>query len=148
MLLLWRVFTASSNNDTKQMKVDSFNETQVLAKSDGKSTSKKTLYLLVLLPYPDLTGGPQPSWSGGPDVLPAIEMAVEDINRRQDILKDYSLDLIKGDSGCNIIERATRVFVENLFYQRDKQTGRHHRASLFSLYTTHLPTSWQKMTWL
>ena len=122
VLLLWRVLTASSNNDTKELKMDISNETQVLETTNGKSSRKKTLHLLVLLPYPDLTGGPQPSWSGGPDVLPAIEMAVEDINRRQDILEDYSLDLIRGDSGCNIVERATTVFVENVFYQRDKQT--------------------------
>lgn len=97
---------------------------QVLHTDSGKSISEtetKTLYLLVLLPYPDLKGGLQPSWSGGPNVLPAIEMAVEDINRRPGILDGYTLDLIKGDGGCNIIEKTFTGLVENMFHNKDKQ---------------------------
>lgn len=89
--------------------------------NSNNETKTHSIYLLVLLPYPDLKGGLQPSWSGGPNVLPAIEMAVEDINRKTGILDDYNLDLITGDGGCNITDRATTSLVENLFYQKAKQ---------------------------
>ena len=120
--------TANSLNETENLtRTNTFNETQVQT-TDGRNSvslpnnnSYKTLYLLVLLPYPDLTGGPQPSWSGGPNVLPAIEMAVEDINRKPDVLQGYKLDLIHGDSGCNITDKAGISFVKNVFYQRGKQ---------------------------
>ena len=118
--------TATSLNETENLtRTNTFNETQVQT-IDGRSSvslpnDNKTLYLLVLLPYPDLTGGPQPSWSGGPNVLPAIEMAVEDINRKPGILQGYTLDLIHGDSGCNITDKAGISFVKNVFYQRGKQ---------------------------
>lgn len=116
---------ASSLNETTETLTgtNTFNETQVYT-TEGKtvpSNSSKTLYLLVLLPYPDLTGGPQPSWSGGPNVRPAIEMAVEDINRKPDILEGYTLDLIHGDSGCNITDKAGTSFIENVFYQKGKE---------------------------
>jgi gamma-aminobutyric acid type B receptor len=122
LLQFLSIATVSSLNETEIVtnRTNSFNKTQVQT-TEGRnsvSNSNKTLYLLVLLPYPDLTGGPQPSWSGGPNVRPAIEMAVEDINRKPDVLQGYTLDLIHGDSGCNIIDRASTSFVENVFYQR------------------------------
>lgn len=46
---------------------------------------KRDLRLLGLLP---MTGN---GWSGGGSCLPAVEMALEDINAREDILKDYIL---------------------------------------------------------
>ena len=108
--------TASSFNETETLNTS--NETQVQTTEEGKSS---ILNLLVLLPYPDLTGGPQPSWSGGPNVLPAIEMAVEDINRNPNILQDYTLNLTHGDSGCNITEKAGNTFVKNVFYPEGKE---------------------------
>ena len=119
MLLLMLVLFLSRVTDLSE--AGSLNETQVLTTDSSVTVLNKTLYLLVLLPYPDLTGGPQPSWSGGPNVLPAIEIAVEDINRKSDILEGYTLDLIQGDSGCNITEKAATSFVEKVFYQGGKQ---------------------------
>ena len=123
LLQFLSVATASSLNEseTPTTRTNSYNKTQVQQTTEGRNSvtpSNKTLYLLVLLPYPDLTGGPQPSWSGGPNVLPAIEMAVEDINRKTDVLQGYTLDLIHGDSGCNITDKASMSFVQNVFYQR------------------------------
>lgn len=114
VVLLHSRATASSLNE---LRTDILNETQV--QTTGRRNN--TLHLLVLLPFPDLTGGPQPSWSGGPNVLPAIEMAVEDINRKPDILQNYTLDLIKGDSGCNITDKTATGFVKNVFYQEGKE---------------------------
>ena len=88
---------------------------------ETKTKALKSLYLLVLLPYPDLKGGLQPSWTGGPSVLPAIEMAVEDVNRRSGILDGYSLELINGDGGCNIVAKTSTSLVENIFYLEGKE---------------------------
>ena len=120
LLFLLRA-TASSLNETQELRT---NETQVQTTDRRNSVtipSNSTLYLLVLLPYPDLTGGPSPSWSGGPNVLPAIEMAMEDINRKPNILPGYKLDLIHGNSsGCNITDKTTTSFVRGVFYQEGK----------------------------
>ena len=115
MLAVSRVTPLTGSSDN--------NSAQVLQTGSGtriNATETKTLHLLVLLPYPDLKGGLQPSWSGGPNILPAIEMAVEDINRRPDVLDGYTLDLIKGEGGCNIVERTSTGLVENLFHNKDK----------------------------
>ena len=38
------------------------------------------------------------SWAGGQGCLPAVQMALEDVNRRQDILPDYNLHMDFDDS--------------------------------------------------
>ena len=38
------------------------------------------------------------SWGGGVSCLPAVEMALEDVNNRSDILPDYNLEMRFGDS--------------------------------------------------
>lgn len=38
------------------------------------------------------------SWAGGVGCLPAVEMALEDVNNRTDILPDYKLDMQSDDS--------------------------------------------------
>ena len=79
-----------------------------------EATEVSTLYLLTLLPYPDLVGNLQPSWDVGPDIVPAIELAVELINNRTDILPHYRLELIHGDSGCQILSRTVVSFVSGV----------------------------------
>lgn len=74
-----------------------------------------TLYLLTLLPYPDLVGDLQPSWDAGPDIVPAVELAVDLVNNRTDILPDYRLKLVHDDSGCDIISRTMVSFTRGIF---------------------------------
>ena len=117
--ILWRVaplraVDSPNNNNTQVQPPSTNNRTSV-------NRTKSLLYLLVLLPYPDLNGGPQPSWSGGPNVLPAIEMAVEDINRKTGILGGYTLDFITGNSGCNVVEKTATSLVKNVFYSGERQ---------------------------
>ncbi|XP_021367272.1 gamma-aminobutyric acid type B receptor subunit 1-like [Mizuhopecten yessoensis] len=40
------------------------------------------------------------SWAGGIGCLPAIEMALEDVNKRMDILEEYHLHMQSDDSEC------------------------------------------------
>lgn len=54
-------------------------------------TGKKAVHVGALFP---MSGG----WPGGQACLPAVRMALEDINSRRDILPDYELRLIHHDS--------------------------------------------------
>ena len=74
--------------------------------SGGEPSAKTTVAFLTLLPYPDAIPSLHPSWDGGPDVLPVVELAVEMINNRTDILSEYNLVLINDDGGCDIVTKA------------------------------------------
>ena len=82
------------------------------------SKNSSALYLLSLLPYPDLVGTLQPSWSAGPNVVPAIELAVELINNETDILPDYKLEVIHEDSGCQIVSRTAVSFARGVIGEK------------------------------
>lgn len=88
--------------------------------SDSNSS---TLYLLTLFPYPDLVGDRQPSFAGGPGVVPAMQLAVDLLNNRTDILPDYQLELIHGDSGCNITSRTYVSFVRGISMNERSPVG-------------------------
>ena len=84
--------------------------------SNAMETSDKIpLYFLVMAPYPDCPPF-NPSWEGGPAVIPAAIVAKDLINQRDDILRDYRIELMIGDSGCNILTKAVNSFLHNLFY--------------------------------
>ena len=78
--------------------------------------ARLTLRLLSLLPYPDASGNPvlQPSFDEGPSLFLAAQLAVEHINNRSDILEEYRLELVQGDSGCHITAKAVTAFVEHV----------------------------------
>ena len=59
-------------------------------------SDKKDLYLMGLLP---MTGD---TWPGGGACLPPMEMAIRQINEREDILPGYRLNLIWKDTAVNI----------------------------------------------
>lgn len=50
-----------------------------------------------------MTGG----WAGGKACLPAVKMALDDINKRHDVLPDYNLEMDYKDSQV----RAQRTFL-------------------------------------
>ena len=78
----------------------------------------RRLFLLSLLPYPDDTN--TPAWNDDPSLFLAAELAVEHINNRSDVLGDYTLELIQGDSGCDISTKTANDFVEHTL-NSDKQ---------------------------
>ena len=73
--------------------------------------------ILVLLPF-DIDGSSpeQPSYTEGPILLPAAELAVEQINRRQDLLSDYSVNVTVVNSACNLEDTTLVNFVETFFH--------------------------------
>ena len=87
-----------------------------------RSSQKQPLYILSLLPYPDPVGT-QPSWTEGPTLILAEQLAVDIINNRTDILSDYTLELIQGDSGCNIGTKTAAAFIKNTLYSVQNIAG-------------------------
>lgn len=83
---------------------------------------KKPLYLLSLLPYPD-PNGTQPSWTEGPSLILAEQLAVDIINKRTDLLPDHTLSLLQGDSGCNIKTKAAVSFINQTLYSTVNVAG-------------------------
>ena len=82
---------------------------------------KPTLYILSLLPYPDPEE--QPSWTEGPTLTLAAHLAVDLINNSTDILSGYNLELVSGDSGCNISSKAHVAFLKNVLYNEQNISG-------------------------
>ena len=69
---------------------------------------KSTLYFVSFLPYSDPRPTFQSTWEDAEEIVPSGYLALEQINNRTDILKDYTIELIEKDGGCNI---ATRTVV-------------------------------------
>ena len=87
----------------------------------GDDDRRKTIYLLTLAPYPNPTASLSPSWDGGPDIVPALRLAVEHVNNRTDVLDSYNLELIYEDGGCNIASTSVASFVRGLLEREDGQ---------------------------
>ena len=72
---------------------------------DGALTAAKqlpTLSLLTMLPFPNPIPQFDPSWNEGDKILPALYLAVDQINNRTDLLPCHRLDLVVVDGGCDI----------------------------------------------
>ena len=89
---------------------------------NATNSYKTPIYFLVMAPYPDCPPF-NPSVEFGPAVVPAAFVAKELINQRDDILKDYRIDLLVYDSGCNLSSKAVNNFLEALFYSKKTIVG-------------------------
>ena len=90
--------------------------------ASSKQAGAATINLLSLLPYPD-PEGLQPSWTEGPSLILAEQLAVDLVNNRTDILPDCRVELITGDSGCNIRTKAALSFIEGALYSVHNVSG-------------------------
>ncbi len=84
----------------------------------GSKNKNRTLYIATLLPYPDPLFNP--SWSEGPQVSVALELAKEQINNQTAILPDYNIELIQGNSGCQFTTEAYEAVVSNVYSPAEK----------------------------
>ena len=75
---------------------------------------KSSLYVLALAPQPDSRYSV--GWDGGPGLIPAARLAVEQINNRTDILPDHELRLIEEDSGCFITSRTLIGYTRSVLH--------------------------------
>ena len=79
----------------------------------GKST--KELHFLVLLPFEVPRATVQPSYQDGPIILPAAQLAVQEINSREDLLAGYTVNLTVANSACNLQGETVINFVREVF---------------------------------
>ena len=83
---------------------------------------KPTLYLLALAPYPDPVF--KPAWDGGPGLIPAARLAIEQVNNRSNILSDYNLKLIERQTDCNYFDaKALIAYTEEVFHSGKNIVG-------------------------
>ena len=90
--------------------------------SNTDTSDKIPLHFLVMAPYPDCPPF-NPSWEGGPAVVPAAIVAKDLINQRDDIFRDYRIEFIVSDSGCNMSTKAVNSFLHGLFYSGRNVVG-------------------------
>jgi len=64
--------------------------------------TKRFFTLLTLLPYSSNYSFSDPSWNAGDDLQPALNLAVDQINERSDILCNFTLQLVHKRDGCDL----------------------------------------------
>lgn len=74
----------------------------ILTSAQVANGNKTVLHLLTVLSYPINHPTLQPTWVDGPDIVPAVYLAVEQINNRTDLLGDYTLEVIESNGACDI----------------------------------------------
>ena len=77
------------------------------------NASETTLYLLNVVPYPD--DRPFAGWEGGFELIPAGDLAIEQINNKSDLLPGYRLELVDIESEACGISTITTGYVN--FYR-------------------------------
>lgn len=77
--------------------------------------SREPLRLLTMLPYRNPLPVYNPSWDQGLDIVPALNLAAEQINNRTDILPCRKLELIHVDCGCDIIPTTSLGILNGLY---------------------------------
>ena len=90
------------------------------SRATEEHSRKHKLYLLSVLSYRDPVPSLNPSIVDGPDLFPATQLAVDHVNNRSDVLRDYHIELIEADGGCNVTSKAWISLVSQLFHN-DKQ---------------------------
>ena len=76
-------------------------------KSQQRSDTKTTIYFGLMLSFPDPQGRPSfaSSFDDGHDIAPAVYLAVKQVNNRTDLLKEYEVEILRLDGGCDATTR-------------------------------------------
>ena len=82
-------------------------------KSDG---DENELNILLLLSYEIKDSNEQPWYTDGPMIQPLAELAVEQINKREDLLSGYSVRLTVSNGACNLVQHTVVNFVRSFFH--------------------------------
>ena len=82
-----------------------------------------TVYILVLVPFPDDQPTLAPIYDRGHSLVPAVQLAIEHINNSSEVLPDYTLDVVVGDSGCDIESKAVISLVRNVLHSSKPIVG-------------------------
>ena len=81
----------------------------------------RTLYFVSFLPYPDPRPTFQTTWEDAEEIVTSGYLALDQINNRTDILKDYTIRLIESDGGCNLRTRTVVGFAVSGILSSSKQ---------------------------
>ena len=81
---------------------------------------RRNLNIVAFVPLPDDTF--DPAFDQGYSIIPALELAVEQINRRRDILPEHYFQLNVKDSGC---DKASKTAIETVRLLTDLYVTRH-----------------------
>lgn len=76
---------------------------------------KANISLLTLLPYYHRDPFLDPSWNEGDNIVPAINLAVDQVNNSSMLLQNYTLQLVHAEAGCNQVTRTLVNFVKETF---------------------------------
>lgn len=89
--------------------IDSWNQDRSYNRQKIALGKSNKLYIGGIFP---MTGG----WAGGKGCRPAVDMALEDVNRRADILPGYSLEMVANDSQVSAHYLCYFIIKDNNFY--------------------------------
>ena len=79
-------------------------EHNVFPAGPNRKGREKTLYIGGMFP---MTG----SWAGGKGCRPAVEMALDDVNNKADILPGYALKMVHNDSRVRTLSTLYFIFI-------------------------------------
>ena len=85
------------------------------------AVAKPLLHILVLVPLPDEDY--QPIFDQGYSIIPAVQLAVEQINNRTDILPHLDVNVLVVDSGCDKTSKTALNLVKVLRNQLVSRNG-------------------------
>ena len=83
------------------------------------TAEKRLLNFAVFVPLPDANNAP--IFDKGHSIIPAVQLAVEQINNRTDILPSYDINILVRDSGC---DKASTTAIGTVSVIRDLLPGR------------------------
>ena len=89
-------------------------------KSDG---DENELNILLLMSYEIKDSNEQPWYTFGPMIQPVVELAVEQINNRRDLLPGYNVKLTSTNGACNLVKHTVVNFVKSFFHGGVKFAG-------------------------
>lgn len=84
-------------------------------RDQNESSEPEVISLLTLLPYFNVDPALNPSWNGGDNIQPVMDLAKDHINDNPSILENYTLELVHGKGGCNIVAETPLGFVQQAF---------------------------------
>ena len=107
LTLLSMMTTSHSLIDESEVNCDGRLKTSDCSKQEQRSGTKTIIYFGLMLSFPDPQGREYlvSSFDDGHDIAPAVYLAVKQVNNRTDLLKDYDIEILRFDGGCDATTR-------------------------------------------
>lgn len=81
----------------------------------ASDSDRVAIRLLTLLPYFNPIPSLNPSFDQGNDIQPAINLAVDQVNCNISLLTNYTLELVHGFDGCDVMTETSLGFLKHAF---------------------------------